>query len=166
MAHAQRARKAFLIAFIDLTRFDAESQRVDDGVIAETLDAYYERVTRAIESAGGTVVKFIGDAALIVFPTTSVDAGARALFDLKPSVDRWMQGLGWECRLIVKAHFGEAIAGDFGAESSKRFDVIGRAVNTAARLKGGATDVTLSLDALQQLSPETRARYELRTAHG
>jgi len=65
-----RSEVPLLIAFIDLTRFAAQSQRTDDLEIAETIDAYYEHVGVAVRAGGGSVVKFEGDAALIVFPAT------------------------------------------------------------------------------------------------
>ena len=61
-----RSQVPLLIAFVDLTRFGAQSQRTDDLELAETLDAYYEHVGAAVRASGGNVVKFEGDAALIV----------------------------------------------------------------------------------------------------
>ena len=109
-----RTEVPLLIAFADLTRFAAQSLRVTDDVLADTIDAFYQRVATRIEAAGGTVVKFVGDAALIVFAASAVDAGVQALLDLKQEVDDWFAALGWACRMIVKAHFGSAIAGPFG----------------------------------------------------
>ena len=154
-----RTPTPLLIVFLDLTRFAAMSLRVEDSEIAETLDAFYHRVSSAIQSAGGTVVKFIGDAALVVFPEQAIDSGVRMLLELKPSVDRFMAERDWECRLNAKVHFGEAIAGQFGPD--KRFDVLGRAVNTAAVLK--SVGVTLSAEAFRKLSPELRQRFKKHT---
>jgi class 3 adenylate cyclase len=149
---------SLLIAFVDLARFAAQSQRLDDHAIAQTLDGYYEHVAAAIQHSGGTVVKFIGDAALIVFPESRVDQGVETLLALKSSVDQMMEDRAWQCRLTVKVHFGTAIAGPFGARNEKRFDVIGKAVNTAAMLD--ATGVTLSADAFQKLSKELRSHFK------
>src|SRR5207248_2611833 len=116
-----RAEVPLLLAFVDLTRFAAQSERVGDAELAEVIDAYYEQVAAAIEAAGGRIVKFIGDAALIVFPEEAVDRGVQALLDLKEAIDRSMEARGWQCRLAVKAHFGSAIARPFGAAGDKRF---------------------------------------------
>ena len=161
MVTAQRNPTRLLIVFVDFTGFAAQSTRVEDSEIAETVDAYYGRVTESIESAGGTVVKFIGDATLAVFPEDSVDAGVRALMELKPTLDRFMADRNWECRLTAKVHFGEAIAGEFGPGSNKRFDVIGRAVNTTAMLK--TTGIALSADAFRKLSPDLRKSFKKHT---
>jgi adenylate cyclase len=156
-----RAESPFLIAFVDLTRFGSQSQRVSDGEIADTLDQYYRHVTAAVEQARGRVVKFIGDAALVVFPEDAVDRGIETLLALKASIDRFMAGRGWDCRLTAKAHYGVVVAGPFGPPEAARFDVIGKAVNTAAMLDGAG--VTLSVAAFRRLSPHLRRRFKKHT---
>ena len=90
-----------------------------------------------VEKAGGRVVKFMGD------------------------VDDLMESRRWDCRLTVKAHFGTAVAGPYGAAGAKRFDVIGKAVNTAAALEGSG--VALSVTAFRTLGPELRRRVRKHT---
>lgn len=158
MATKRRTSTPLLIVFLDFTRFSAQSLRVDDSEIAETLDAYYEQVAEAIASADGTIVKFIGDATMIVFSEDKVDAAIRKLMEVRVAADRFMADRGWECRLHAKAHFGNAIAGEFGAKGNKRFDVFGRAVNAAAMLK--TNGFTLSAEAFQKLSPELRRHFK------
>jgi adenylate cyclase len=150
-----------LIVFIDLSRFAGQSQHVADLEIAETIDAYYQRVAGAVQSAGGTVVKFIGDATLAVFPEKAVNAAVHMLLELKPTVDDWMTDKNWECRFTAKAHFGEVIAGQFGPEGSKRFDVIGRAVNATASLQ--SVGITLSVEVFRKLSPELQKNFKQDT---
>ena len=96
-APVNRAEVPLLIAFADLTRFAAQSQRTDDVELADTIDAYYEHVGAAVQGSGGTVVKFLGDAALITFPASEVDRGVEALLALKDSVDALMARRGWGC---------------------------------------------------------------------
>ena len=160
--HTARATASYLIAFLDFTLFDKQSQRVDDAEIAETLDAHYQRVTQAVRAAGGRVIKFIGDATMLVFPESSVDAGVRAILDLIASENRLMQEKGWDCRLQAKAHFGSVIAGEFGAEDDRRFDVFGRAVNATARLKGTAA-FTLSAEAYARLASYLQGHFTSQT---
>jgi adenylate cyclase len=153
----------YLIAFLDFTMFDKESQRVEDTEIAATLDAHYHRVTEAIQSAGGRVIKFIGDATLLVFPEKSVDAGVRTILDLIASENAEMEKKGWECRLQAKAHFGGVVAGEFGANGDRRFDIFGKAVNATARLKPTGT-FTLSAEAHGKLSPDLRRKFAKQAA--
>jgi adenylate cyclase len=156
-----RSETALLVAFVDLARFGAQSQRVDDTALAEGLDAFYEEVGASVHGAGGRVVKYIGDAALIVFEADHVDRGVETLLALKDAVDQSMARRGWECRLVVKAHFGTVVAGAFGTAGDKRHDVIGKAVNVTAALD--ATGVALSTAAFRKLGPALRRRFKKHT---
>lgn len=156
-----RVSTPLLLVFIDLTRFAAQALRADDADVAEILDAYYERVGNAVRQAGGTVIKFIGDATLAVFPESSINSAVGMLLELKEDVDRAMAAQNWECRLGTKVHFGTVVAGGFGERDAKRYDVIGSAVNTAARLE--SRGVTLSVEAFRKLDPELRKRFKKHT---
>lgn len=148
----------YLIAFLDFTRFDKQSLVVEDAEIARTLGAHYERVGDSIAAAGGRVIKFIGDATLLVFPEKLADAGVRAILDLIEVEDDLMEEKGWECRLQAKAHFGSVIAGEFGSNGDRRYDILGRAVNATARLKHMGA-VTLSASAYRMLSPDLQGQF-------
>ena len=161
MSTNQRVRTPLLIVFLDLTRFMAQSQRGDDDDLATTLDGFYQRVTTAVRRSEGRVVKFIGDAALIVYPEVRIDAGVTMLLELKPAIDRYLSERGWESRMNAKVHFGEVVAGPFGDADEQRFDVIGRAVNIAAVLESHG--VTLSSDAFRKLSPALRQQFRKHT---
>ena len=126
------------------------------------MDRYYGRVASAVEAAGGRLVKFVGDGALCVFEPAVVDAAVDMLLRLKDDVDRFFSEQGWECRAHVKAHFGSVVAGEFGVGATRRFDVLGRNVNTAAILTGSG--LTLSTEAFRKLGPELRRRFKKHTA--
>jgi class 3 adenylate cyclase len=150
-----------LIVFVDLTRFAAQSQRVDDVEIAATLDAFYEQVGALVQGAGGRVVKCMGDAVLIAFDEAHVDPGVESLLSLKDAVDQSMAQRGWACRLVVKAHFGTVVTGPFGRDGDKRYDVIGKTVNVAAAMD--ARGVALSVAAFRKLGPALRRRFKKHT---
>jgi len=156
-----RVELPMLVAFIDLTGYAMQSTRVADDELADCVDGYYEIVATSIADAGGRVVKFIGDGVLVVFAADDADRGVAALMALKEDVDRYLDGRGWPCRLLVKAHVGPVIAGPYGARGDKRFDVIGKTVNTAAMLD--AAGVALSAEAFRKLSPEMRQRFKKHT---
>jgi class 3 adenylate cyclase len=158
METSARAEIPLLIAFADLTRFAAQSLRVSDVELAAMMDTFYSRVAARIEGAGGRVVKFIGDAALIVFSEEDADRGIGALLELKEDIDAFMAENEWECRMNVKAHFGTVVAGPYAG----RFDVLGKNVNAAAMLD--STGVALSVEAFRKLSPERRKRFKKHTA--
>ena len=74
-----------LVAFVDLTGFAIQAARVDDGEVADVLDGYYQLIAEHVTAAGGRVVKFIGDGALVVFDDGDADRGVEALLEVKTS---------------------------------------------------------------------------------
>ena len=158
---SQRQELPLLVAFIDLMGYAMQCTRVDDSEVANVIDGYYEVVAAAVTRAGGRVVKNMGDGVLIVFDVGDSDRGVIALLELKDEVDRYLAEQRWECRVTIKVHVGTAIAGPYGARDDKRFDVIGKAVNTTAMLD--ASGVALSAEAFRKLAPETRQRFKKHT---
>jgi adenylate cyclase len=156
-----RAEVPMLVAFIDLTGYAMQATRVDDAELATVIDGYYRLVAARVSAAGGRTVKYIGDAALVVFGEDGADAGVAALLEIKEAGDRYFAGARWDCRLTVKAHVGTVIAGAYGAPGEERFDVIGKTVNTAAMLD--STGVALSVEAFRALSPAMRQRFKKHT---
>jgi class 3 adenylate cyclase len=149
-----------LVAFVDFTAFQKTSLRKHDAEIAEALAEYYALVEDRVDRAGGVVIKFMGDAALIAFEAPAADAGVMALIELKTEVDRWLMTRGWPAsELIVKAHFGEVICGPFGKQ--RRIDIIGNVVNTAATLP--SKSFALSAELFRALAKETRTRFKKHT---
>lgn len=151
-----------LIAFTGLNRYAAQVGGRDDLEVARVMAAYYELATVTIASSGGRVVKFIGDATLAVFPAEHVDRGVLGLLEFKHTADRFMADWGWDCHLVVKVHYGTVAQGHFGAGADRRYDVLGKAVNIAARLESSG-GVTLSAEAFRQLGPDVRQRFKKHT---
>jgi adenylate cyclase len=156
MTASLRSRTPLLIVFLDLDGYKVACEQRADLEVADTIDDYYDRVAGAVHTAGGRVVKFIGDASLIVFPERAIDAGIRMLLDLVPRIDAFMRERGWPCRLRAKAHFGTVVAGEFGSTGAARFDVMGREVNEAALMSSAG--IAVSAAALSRLSSDTRTR--------
>jgi len=151
-----------LVAFADLLRYTAQVDRLPDAEVARVMTAYYALAGSTMASGGGRVVKFIGDAMLAVFPAERSEDGVVALLNLKDAADELMVQQGWDCRLVVKAHFGPVAAGLFPVGSEERYDVLGRTVNIAARLEAGA-GFALSAEAFRRLGPEARRRFKKHT---
>ena len=156
-----RSELSLLIAFADITHYTTIARRLDQRSLADFADGFYERVEAKVDESGGAVVKFIGDAALIVYPENCADAGVRALLELKHDVDHWLSGQHLDARLLIKASFGNVVAGPFGGRGKKRFDVIGAEVNAAATLE--TRGFALSVAAFRVLEPETRKRFKKHT---
>ena len=150
-----------LVAFADLTQFARFSRGISDIELFRTMNDYFELVGVIVAEGGGTVIKFIGDAGLFVFPHEGVDAGVRALHRLQTEGDAWLETRGLPCRHQIKAHFGPVVLGPIGARGTKRLDVYGQTVNTAALLKGQGLSITSQV--FRKLAPATRKRFKKHT---
>src|SRR5919204_1441004 len=74
-------RKVVTVLFCDVVGSTALGESVDPEALQGLLARYFERMAGIVESHGGTVEKFIGDAVMAVFGVPSVheDDALRAL---------------------------------------------------------------------------------------
>lgn len=156
---SSRVEQSVLIVFADLTRFMVNARSTPDAALADLLDGYYRRAEALVSAAGGRIVKFMGDAFLAVWPEARAGSGVEALPVLKRDIDAWWAAKGWDSRVVLKAHFGRAVVGPFGADA--RFDVIGNEVNIAATLP--ARTVSLSAEAFRRLEDDGRRAFRKHT---
>jgi class 3 adenylate cyclase/tetratricopeptide (TPR) repeat protein len=124
-------RKTVTIVFCDLVGSTALGERSDPEVLREVMGRYHAELRTILERHGGTVEKFVGDAAMAVFgiPQLHEDDALRAVraaFEMRKAVEP----LGLEVRIGVNT--GEVVAG--AGETL----VTGDAVNVAARLEQSA----------------------------
>lgn len=150
-----------LVACSDLTGFAKLSSKLTEEELFQLLSDYYEFVGDTIVQSGGKVIKFMGDAALMLFPEMQADTGVRALLTLQQSGDKFLTGLGASCRHRIRAHFGSVQVGELGTRDNKRIDVIGSTVNTLFLLK--ASEFAMTPEAFRKLQPETRTLFKKHT---
>ena len=154
-------RETLVIAFVDLGRFQIASRRVKDDALVALLEDYYARIVDGLKPAGGRVVKFMGDGALVVFAGERVSQAARALLMLKADVDARLAKRDFATPLVVRLHAGEAMAGAIGPQGERRFDVIGHAVNRAAAIRAGEP-FALTRDAFVKLDAKTQKLFKAK----
>ena len=146
------------VAFFDLSRMSEWASSGGDAAVASFLQQFYVLSAECLDPSGARIVKFIGDAGLVVIDEDSIDAAVFALVDLCLRTRELALEAGFDSWLNVSLHVGPVIVGEFGPPNQKRFDVIGKAVNVAARL--GRRGFTLSGQAFRRLSPKTRERFD------
>ena len=150
-----------LVAFTDLTGFHKYTVAQTDKSVFSTMSSYFEFAGDIVEKSGGKVVKFMGDAILIVFPEERVNEGILALKTLKDQGNKWMESRNMPSRHRIHAHFGQVVCGPIGSKSEKRFDVYGITVNTAALLKSNGLAITPQV--FRKLKPDTRKLFKKHT---
>ncbi|MGH3092396.1 MAG: AAA family ATPase [Gaiellaceae bacterium] len=170
----EEERKLVTVLFADLTGSTALGEQLDPERLRALLSEYFAAMALVIESWGGTVEKFIGDAVMAVFgiPTLREDDALRAvraaselherIAGLNETLER---ELGVAIELRTGVNTGDVVAGD--AAQGQAF-ATGDTVNVAARLQQtagqgeiviGATTFALVRDAVRA---EPLPRLELK----
>jgi adenylate cyclase len=133
--------------FSDLRDFTALTETLPPNKVLAMLNAYFEHVDAAVTPRGGEILRFIGDAMLIVFPAQTqreVDAACQAAVDAARDAFASLAALNHrrrragepEIQFGVGLNVGEVIYGNVGAPARLDFTVTGPAVNRTARLEG------------------------------
>src|SRR6266849_1205474 len=128
---SREQRKTVTVLFCDVTGSTALGETVDPEALRALLARYFERMKGIVESHGGSVEKFIGDAVMAVFgvPAAHEDDALRACRAAVEMRDA-LPELGIRARIGV--HTGEVVTG-----TEERL-ATGDAVNVAARLEQAA----------------------------
>ena len=131
-ATAREVRKTVTVLFCDVVGSTALGEQTDPEALRLLLARYFERMSGIVESHGGTVDKFIGDAVMAVFGVPAVhedDAlrACRAAVEMRDA----LPALGIRGRIGVNT--GEVVTG-----TAERL-VTGDAVNVAARFEQAAS---------------------------
>jgi len=128
------------VLFADLTGSTALGEQLDPERLRTLLSEYFTAMASVIESQGGVVEKFIGDAVMSVFgiPTAHEDDAERALraaLEMQARLEELNAEIaerhGVQLAMRIGVNSGEVIAGTGGDQ----FMVTGDAVNIAARLQ-------------------------------
>jgi class 3 adenylate cyclase len=133
-------RRIVTVIFVDLVGFTARAERLDPEEVQAFLTPYHERVRREIESFGGVVEKFIGDAVMGLFgaPVAHGDDAERAVRAALVVRDSVGELAGGDLQIRIAVNTGEAVVA-LGAQIARGESMVtGDVVNTASRLQGAA----------------------------
>ncbi len=143
-------RKVVTCLFCDLVGFTAAAESADPEDVDQMLTAYAEMARRQIESHGGVVEKFIGDAVVGIFgvpaaheddPERAVRAGIRIAEDAEE-----LEAIGGEpLRLRVGINTGEALVRLGVISGSGERMLSGDAINTASRIQSIAPEMGVAV---------------------
>ncbi len=137
-------RRVISVIFVDLVGFTARAERLDPEDVRAILTPYHECVRGEIESFGGVVEKFIGDAVMAVFGAPiaygdDAERAMRAALAVRDSVAAMNEGdARLDLQLRIAVNTGEAIVSLNARPERGESMVAGDVVNTAARLQQAA----------------------------
>lgn len=161
-----------LIWFSDLRGSTRLADRMPRQAFLSLLNDYFECMAGAVLDHGGEVLRFIGDAALAIFPISTDNAyqrtgcraceaaieAARDAVHRVAAVNAKRQASGE--RTIgfgIGLHVGEVLYGNIGTPQRLEFSVIGAAANEAARIEGMTKvlgKLVLISEAVARVSPQ------------
>ena len=135
------------VLFADIVGFTNLSEDMTPREVADFLNEYFGYITRAAQLYRGTIDKFIGDCAMVVFGVPDKDpdhpfhAIACAVM-IQRLTDRLNLVRMAEGKPAVKFRIGintgDMLAGNMGAHNRMQYTVVGDAVNLASRLSSVA----------------------------
>jgi class 3 adenylate cyclase len=134
-------RRIVSVVFVDLVGFTSRSERLDPEDVRAILTPYHETVRSEIESFGGVVEKFVGDAVMAVFgaPTAHGDdpeRAVRAAIAVREAVVALnAEQPGLELSIRGAVNTGEAVVSLSARPALGEAMVAGDVVNTASRLQ-------------------------------
>src|SRR4051794_16391584 len=131
---SREERRIVTVIFVDLVEFTSSAERLDPEDVRAILAPYHDRVRDEIESFGGVVEKFIGDAVVGVFgaPVAYGDdpeRAVRAAIAVRAAL---------ETRARIAVNTGEALVTIGARPELGEAMVAGDVINTAARLQSAA----------------------------
>ena len=133
-------RRVVTVIFVDLVSFTARAERLDPEDVRAVLAPYHEHVRREIESFGGVVEKFIGDAVMGIFgaPVAHGDDAERAVragLEIRDSIRRVTDA---DLQIRIAVNTGDAVVSLAARPALGESMVAGDVVNTASRLQSAA----------------------------
>ncbi|HKX48472.1 MAG TPA: adenylate/guanylate cyclase domain-containing protein [Gaiellaceae bacterium] len=143
-ARGREERKVVSVVFVDLVGSTARAESSDPEDVRALLRVYHERARDELESFGGTVEKFIGDAVVAVFgaPVSHEDdpeRAVRAALAVRDAVGRMNEEAPErDLHVRIAVNTGEALVSLDASPGEGEAMVAGDVVNTAARIQSAA----------------------------
>lgn len=135
------------VLFVDIRGFTPLSESLEPEQVVNILNSYLKLTASCIFKHGGTLDKFIGDAAMAVFnaPFDTEDYVYKAVetaWDIAQggeAIEKEFVGqYGKKVGFGVGVNCGSAVVGNIGSDFRMDYTAIGDTVNTAARLEASA----------------------------
>ena len=135
------AVRPMTVMFVDMAGFTGLSERIGDRIIP-LLSRYFDVLSTQVQSHGGTIDKFIGDAVMAFWgaprpsDTHALDCCRAALACTRAIATAGLcDDADRPIRIRIGINSGDMLVGNIGSEVRLNYTVIGDAVNIASRLE-------------------------------
>jgi len=140
--------KVLSILFLDIRGFTTLSEKLKPEEVVDFLNEMFDLITNKALENKGTIDKFIGDAAMLIF-NAPLDVDNHPYYAVKTAWDI-QQGMievreriqsrhGVTVNCGIGVHTGEVVVGNIGSYLRVDYTCIGDNVNTAARIESQTT---------------------------
>lgn len=130
------------ILFCDIRGFTALTEKLGGEGVVPVVNCIFDVIGPSVQKYGGEILKFIGDAMLLIFPVNEShdhQAVCTAMVGTVQESVCGVEALGKRLNLPLGigfgGHVGEVLYGNIGTEQRLDFTVMGSAVNLASRLE-------------------------------
>lgn len=140
--------KRITILFLDIRGFTSLSEKLSPAEVVDILNTKFTMITNTALQFNGTIDKFIGDAAMILFnaPLDVEEHERMAVLTayhiqqkMKPIREQLLEKYGVEVAIGIGIHTGNVVIGNIGSYLRMDYTAIGDSVNIASRIESGTT---------------------------
>jgi adenylate cyclase len=158
------------ILFTDLEGFTSLAEHLSPDRLANALGLYFEAMTEAVRSSGGTIDKFIGDSVMALWNAPArqadhVNRACEAIVRCREATAKLYKSAAWglpPLRTRFGLHTAEVMVGHFGAMNRFSYTALGDGVNLASRLEGLCKQYEVEVIVSQPVVDELRGAFEFR----
>lgn len=138
--------KRITILFLDIRGFTSLSEKLTPAEVVDVLNTKFTMITNTALKFNGTIDKFIGDAAMILFnaPLDIEEHEKMAVLtayhiqqNMIPIRQELLDKYGVEVNIGVGIHTGNVVIGNIGSYIRMDYTAIGDSVNIASRIESG-----------------------------
>jgi class 3 adenylate cyclase len=152
---------AALVCFTDIAGFARTAETLSLRQISALLKRVSSIISKHVGAAAGRVVKYIGDASLLVFPEQDVQGSVLELLSMKREIEEYFGSSYPNLAITFSAHFGQII--HVSLEPFTELDILGDTVNRAWLLGNRAErgGLVISREVYERLGEPARSRFRL-----
>jgi adenylate cyclase len=139
------------ILVCDIRGFSSMAEKLTERELAQIIGNWFRDIGNAVESSGGIIDKYIGDALLAYWPARDEEGTECAvcldiaLTILQLASNRVWPGTDTPFRVGIAVHFGRVTSSNIGQVAMRDATIIGDTVNTAFRLEGVMKELNQNL---------------------
>lgn len=138
--------KRITILFLDIRGFTSLAEKLTPAEVVDVLNTKFTMITKIALENNGTIDKFIGDAAMILFNAPldvrehekmAVLTAYQIQQNMKPIHDQLLEKYGVGVNIGIGIHTGNVVIGNIGSYLRMDYTAIGDSVNIASRIESG-----------------------------